>query len=127
MKPFEEIVDEVLTITNRQTDSRIVHSALKLYLRELLDEAGSNPATIDVYEGADGCFYASQAEALMAVPDQAQRNPKVRKALAIGEDKIWPLVGTEPTTLYRDGNARARERALAKLTPEERKLLKLED
>ena len=114
-------------ITKRQTDSRIVHSALKLYLRELLDEAGSNPATIDVYEGADGCFYASQAEALMAVPDQAQRNPKVRKALAIGEDKIWPLVGAAPTALYRDGNARVRERALAKLTPEERKLLKLED
>ena len=127
MKPFEEIVDEILTITNRQTDSRIVHSALKLYLRELLDEAVSNPTTIDVYEGMDGGFYASQAEALMAVPDQAQLNPKVRKALALGANKIWPLVGTEPTTLYRDGNARARERALAKLTPEERKLLKLED
>ena len=127
MKPFEEIVDEVLTITNRQTDSRIVHSALKLYLREMLDDVAANPKTIDVYEGMDRCFYASRAEALMAVPDQAQLNPMVRKALAIGEDKIWPLIGAAPTTLYRDGNVRARERALAKLTPEERKLLKLED
>ena len=127
MKPFEEIIDEILTITWRQTDSRIVHSALKLYLRELLDDASGSPKTVDVYEGVDGCFYASRAEALMAVPDQAQLNPKVRKALAIGEDKIWPLVGDEPTALYRDGNARARERALTKLTPEERKLLKLED
>lgn len=127
MKPFEEIIDEILTITNRQTDSRIVHSALRLYVRELLDDAASNPPTIDVYESVDGGFYASQAEALMAAPDQAQRNPKIRKALAVGENNIWPLIGTEPTPLYRDGNARARERALAKLTPEERKLLKLED
>ena len=127
MKPFEEIVDEILTITNRQTDSRIVHSALKLYVRELLDDAAINPTIIDVYESVNGGFYASRAEALMAAPDRAQLNPKTCKALAVSENKIWPLVGTEPTTLYRDGNSLARERALAKLTPEERKLLKLED
>jgi len=124
-KPIDQIANEIYLIVDHMRDSRIVHGDLSRYVHELLAQ---QLTLIDVYEGMDGEFYPTQADALMAMPDQAQRNPKLRKALVIEPGrKIWLLVDGGPVKLYRDATARARADALAKLSPADRRVLGLED